>query len=109
MRGRSSAFVAGKLCEFTLTSHTTIPHTSLTDLAVVFGHVNDDTLSIDAPIEKDPTSEFRMRIGPEGKAAQTYVQVLERGYFTLQGPHFNAPVSKLKLKPITGRRHQVRV
>jgi len=101
------------LCKHKLTKHT---HTyiHLTDLAVVFGHVptpadSNNTLFIDAPIEKDPTSDFRMRIGPDGKAAQTQVQVLERGYLNLQGPHFNAPVSKLRLKPITGRRHQLRV
>ncbi|GAB5029632.1 pseudouridine synthase [Nannochloropsis oceanica] len=83
-------------------------------LAVVFGHVaappgSNNTIFIDAPIEKDPTSDFRMRIGPDGKAAQTQVHVLGQGYLTLQGPHYNAPVSKLLLKPITGRRHQLRV
>ena len=78
------------------------------DLALVFGHVKEDTFSVDAPIEKDPDSEFRMRVGPGGKPAQTQVEVLQRGYLTLQGSHFNAPVTKLRLKPITGRRHQLR-
>lgn len=81
-----------------------------TDLALVFGHVAQDSLFIDAPIEKDPASGFCMRVaqGGGGKKAQTQVEVLERGHFTVQGPHWNAPVTKLRLKPITGRRHQLR-
>lgn len=79
------------------------------DLALVFGHVQEDALFIDRPIEKDPTSDFRMHVVEQGgKKAQTRVEVLARGYLTLQGPHLNAPVTKLRLRPITGRRHQLR-
>lgn len=82
----------------------------------MFGHVQEDSLFIDEPIEKDPTSDFRMRVahddgsgcGRGGKAAQTHVEVLERGFLNLRGPRMNAPVTKLRLKPITGRRHQLR-
>lgn len=84
------------------------------DLALVFGHVKEDAdaLFIDSIIEKDPTSDFRMRVTHDtsggGKRAQTRMEVLERGYLTLRGPHLNAPVTKLRMKPITGRRHQLR-
>lgn len=81
-------------------------------MALVFGHVQKDALVVEGIIEKDPTSEFRMRVARDtsggGKKAQTRIEVLERGYLTLRGPHRNAPVTKLRMKPITGRRHQLR-
>lgn len=81
-------------------------------MALVFGHVQKDALVVEGVIEKDPTSDFRMRVAHDtsggGKQAQTRIEVLERGCLTLRGPHLNVPVTKLRMKPITGRRHQLR-
>ena len=61
---------------------------------------------IDGPIGDGEEGTFIMRIaGKEqgGRAAQTHVQVVQRGYMD------GKPVTRLLLKPRSGRRHQLRI
>ena len=70
--------------------------------AVVWGDIKEDTGTIDAPLERDPSERTRFRIAKEaedGKRAVTHWKVLERfGFVTL-----------LECKLETGRTHQIRV
>jgi 23S rRNA-/tRNA-specific pseudouridylate synthase len=81
----------------------------------VFGHPEQDTWVVDAPITVDETDEkgFKMRVAradePAGKASQTEVEVLTRGYYNLEGIFKGSPISRVLLRPLTGRRHQIRV
>lgn len=69
-------------------------------IAVVWGTVADDEGLIDLPLAIDPDSKPRHRVDRDnGKPAQTRWQVLERGENT----------TRLRLFPLTGRTHQLRV
>ncbi|KAI8918336.1 pseudouridine synthase, partial [Powellomyces hirtus] len=75
--------------------------------ALVQGHVEQDNFVIDKPLVDDP-SEDRKRVyvaeeEGKGKECQTHVEVVKRGYF------HHVPVTHVKLSPVTGRRHQLRV
>eukprot|EP00741_Cyanophora_paradoxa_P009161 tig00001471_g8872.t1 len=77
-------------------------------LAVLRGHVEEDTMVINAPIADNPNDkdQFRMIVGTAevpGKSAETALTVLERGTFR------GAPATRVLLEPHTGRRHQLRV
>lgn len=54
-----------------------------------------------------------MAIIATGKPAQTKIQVLERGHYTYRqektGLERTIPVTKVRLSPISGRRHQLRL
>jgi len=83
-------------------------------LAIVFGHPASDEWTIDAPITKDEDCPkgFSMKIaaeGEEGKQSQTQVEVLARGTLALEGPHKGKPASKVLVRPLSGRRHQIRL
>lgn len=70
--------------------------------AIVWGDVKEDTGTIDAPLERDPSERTRYRIAKEeedGKRAVTHWTVLERfGFVTL-----------VECILETGRTHQIRV
>ena len=68
--------------------------------ALVAGSPPEDGFTVDLPIEDDPALLGRMRVNKKtGKPAVTEFQVLERfGRWTL-----------LECRPLTGRRHQIRV
>ena len=70
--------------------------------AIVWGDVKEDTGTIDAPLERDPSDRTRYRIAKEeegGKRAVTHWTVLERfGFVTL-----------VECILETGRTHQIRV
>lgn len=74
-----------------------------TYLALVHGRVADDTAVVDARVAA--TDGFAMAVGDagQGRAAQTEVRVLARGMYR------GAPVTKVALAPLTGRRHQLRL
>ena len=75
--------------------------------ALVFGHPEQDTWVVDAPITVDETDEkgFKMRVAavdePAGKSSQTEVEVLTRGYYNLEGAFKGKPISKVLLRPLT--------
>lgn len=74
-------------------------------LAIVWGHLAEDELVIDAPIGRDDASlvAIKSAVRSDGATAQTAVRVLRRfhraeGQFTL-----------VSVRPLTGRKHQIRV
>lgn len=67
--------------------------------ALVYGEPENDRGVIDAPIARRPLPSLLRYIGPEGKPSVTEYRVLER----LEG------CTKLALRPITGRTHQLRL
>jgi tRNA pseudouridine32 synthase/23S rRNA pseudouridine746 synthase len=74
--------------------------TAKTYQAIVFGLVEEETGSIDLPLICDwPNRPKQMVCFTRGKKAQTQWQVLERLEHT----------TRVELKPITGRSHQLRV
>ena len=67
--------------------------------ALVFGGPDTDTGIIDAPIARLPLPSLLRHVHPEGKPSVTEYAVLER----------QEGITKLALRPITGRTHQLRV
>ena len=66
---------------------------------VCFFSINDDSLTIDAPIGRDPKNRLRNAVVPDGRHAVTHIKVLKRYKgFT----EFSARLE-------TGRTHQIRV
>lgn len=68
-------------------------------VAIVSGHVAENTALIDLPIGRNPTAPSTFRVDAGGKSAQTVYEVVKT----------NDTVSMLSLKPKTGRTHQLRV
>ena len=67
--------------------------------ALVWGGPEENEGVIDAPIARRPLPSLLRYVNPEGKPSRSVFSVLER----------SAKWSKLALKPITGRTHQLRV
>ncbi len=67
--------------------------------ALVFGCPAEENGSIDAPIARLPLPSLLRQVHPDGKPSLTEFSLLER----------RGDVTKLALKPITGRTHQLRV
>jgi 23S rRNA pseudouridine1911/1915/1917 synthase len=67
-------------------------------LAVVEGTLHEDTGTIDAPIGRYEEKRT-WNVKPDGKAAETWFRVLERGIDT----------TLLELEPVTGRTNQLRI
>ena len=67
--------------------------------ALVFGGPKEDQGIIDAPIARRPLPSLLRYVNQEGKPSQTEFTVLNR----------NAGITKLALRPVTGRTHQLRV
>ena len=68
-------------------------------VALVWGKINSDTGTIDAPIGRDLNDRKKMAINEDGKKAITHFKVLER----------YDDFSLIELKLETGRTHQIRV
>ena len=68
-------------------------------VALVWGKINSDTGTIDAPIGRDLNDRKKMAINEDGKKAITHFKVLER----------YEDFSLIELKLETGRTHQIRV
>lgn len=67
--------------------------------AWVYGGPETETGIIDAPIDRRPLPSLLRFVGPEGKPSVTEFTVLER----------HGDLTKLALRPVTGRTHQLRV
>lgn len=67
--------------------------------ALVFGGPEEDAGIIDAPIGRLPLPSLLRRVDPAGKPSVTEYRVLER----------QENCTRLELRPITGRTHQLRV
>lgn len=73
-------------------------------VATVHGHVADDAGEIDLPLAADPDNNPRQRVDrAAGRRALTRYRVLAR-----DGAGARA-VTRVELKPVTGRTHQLRV
>ncbi len=74
-------------------------------LAVVHGHVRDESGLIDAPLGRDERSRVAIKdcVRPDGAPAQTEFSVVAR--FARPEGRF----SQLRLHPRTGRKHQLRI
>ena len=68
-------------------------------MAIVQGHMREDSGTVDAPIGRHPTDRKKMAIVPGGRSAVTHWRVLEE----LRGASF------LECRLTTGRTHQIRV
>ncbi len=68
-------------------------------IAIVQGHMREDSGTVDAPIGRHPTDRKKMAIVPGGRSAVTHWRVLEE----LRG------ASYLECRLATGRTHQIRV
>ena len=67
--------------------------------ALVFGGPAESSGVIDAPIARKPLPSLLRFVSPEGKPSVTEFSVIDR----------QADFSKLSLRPVTGRTHQLRV
>lgn len=67
--------------------------------AVVSGEPKDEKAIIDMPIERNPKKPQTFRVGSNGKPAQTEIELMKT----------NNKYSLLRLRPKTGRTHQLRV
>ena len=83
--------------------------------ATLYGHVSkelEDSALINAAIAKDIDNFPVMKICSDtGKAALSEIEVIERTHLqVLDGGKSNlTPVTKVRIKPITGRTHQLRI
>ncbi len=68
-------------------------------LVASWGHLQTETITVDAPIGRDPRDRKRMAVVPEGRRAVTHFRVLERW----------ASADYLSAELETGRTHQIRV
>jgi 23S rRNA pseudouridine1911/1915/1917 synthase len=73
--------------------------TKKTYYAAIEGQLEPKQAIIDMPIERNPKSPKRFRVGRAGKSAQTAYKVIKT----------NGAYSLVELKPVTGRTHQIRV
>lgn len=69
--------------------------------AVVWGIVENDSGAIDSPLAPDPENWPRSKIDPAGKSALTRFRVLARDEAGNR--------TRLRLDPVTGRQHQLRL
>ena len=87
-------------------------------LAIVHGHVREDSGVIDAPLGKDERSRVAIKdcVRVDGAAAQTEF-VVERRFVRMipscrdqrAGTESSAPFTLLRVTPRTGRKHQIRI
>jgi 23S rRNA pseudouridine1911/1915/1917 synthase len=68
-------------------------------MAAAWGHLAEDSLTVDAPIARSPTDRKRMAVVPGGRAARTRLTRLERW----------PAADLLRAELETGRTHQIRV
>jgi len=74
-------------------------------VAIVHGHLRDETGLIDAPLGKDESSRVAVKdcVRPDGQPSQTEFTVVQR--FTRAEGDFTL----LRVRLLTGRKHQIRI
>jgi len=79
-------------------------------LAIVHGHVLAERGEIDAPLGKDDSSRVAIKdtVRPDGAAAQTGF-VVEKRFTHVLPSRPEQPFTLLRLRPLTGRKHQIRI
>ncbi len=79
-------------------------------LAIVHGHLPEDSGVVDAPLGKDERSRVAIKdcVRSDGAAAQTEYQVVRRFHRQVPGQEA-AAFSLLCVRPRTGRKHQIRI
>ncbi len=80
-------------------------------LAIVHGHVRDETGLIDAPLGKDEQSEVAIKdcVRADGSPAQTEFSVVRRFFHPSTLNSQRLAFSLLRVFPRTGRKHQIRI
>ncbi len=73
--------------------------TEKTYIAVVHGHLAEECGSVDAPLAADWNDKPRQIVTPDGRPSLTHWRCLG----------FAGDTSRVELKPVTGRSHQLRV
>ena len=79
-------------------------------LAIVHGHVTTDRGIIEAALGRDETSRVAIQdcVRADGRPARTEFAV-EKRFFAAAGAGSAVPCSLLRLHPLTGRKHQIRI
>jgi 23S rRNA pseudouridine1911/1915/1917 synthase len=79
-------------------------------LAIVHGHVQADHGLIDASLGKDDASRVVIKdaVRPDGAVAQTGF-VVEKRFARVLSSGLERPFSLLRVRPMTGRKHQIRI
>lgn len=72
-------------------------------IAVVHGHIEEDTLEINLPIIRNPLSRTKFAVSKDGKEAVTSIEVVKT--FSIESNKF----CLVNAYPATGRTHQIRV
>jgi 23S rRNA pseudouridine1911/1915/1917 synthase len=83
-------------------------------LAIVHGHPAENEGVIDAPLGRDQASPVAIKdcVRPDGRPARTEFVVLQRFFRTLNSAASapgETPFALLRLRPLTGRKHQIRI
>lgn len=72
-------------------------------IALVFGAMVDEIYRIDAPLKRDPKNRMKFAVSKNGKSALTKVEKINELTFE------DKLLSLVKVYPMTGRTHQIRV
>jgi 23S rRNA pseudouridine1911/1915/1917 synthase len=80
-------------------------------LAIVHGHVRMEQGTIDAALGKDESSRVAIKdcVRPDGLPSQTQFFVERRFSKYIAGENEPRPFSLLRIRPRTGRKHQIRI
>ena len=80
-------------------------------LAIVHGHVADESGVIELPLGKDEKSIIAVKdcVRPDGISAKTQFFVLKRFTRAVNGDGIKQPFTYLRVVPRTGRKHQIRI